>query len=125
MRRYTVLWIAAALLLTTASASADEVSDYDRFHLWNGCKPMMFIGPKLSDDATSIGLTKDAIEVAARSRLRAARLYAEDLDEAALSFLIIQVDVGSGAFSVRIAYSKRMRDLATGLELVAISWDGT
>ena len=85
---------------------------------------MMLIGPKLSDDATSIGLTKDAIEVAARSRLRAARLYTEDLDEAALSFLVIQVDVGSDAFSVRIAYGKRKRDLATGLELVAMSWDG-
>ena len=75
MRRYTVLWIAAALLLTTASASADEVSDYDRFQLWNECHPMRLLVEDLPDGATAIDLTKDAIEIATRSRLRAARLY--------------------------------------------------
>ena len=72
-RRRTCLWLVAASLLATASASTEEVSHYDRFQLWNDCRPMDLVVQSLSDDAADIGLVEDAIEIAARSLLRAAR----------------------------------------------------
>ena len=119
MRRYTVL--AAALALTAASASASEVSDQDRFQLWNECRAMTLVVERLPEDATTIGLTKDSIEVAVRSRLRAARLYTEDYAEAA--WLYAKVSVVGPAFSTALEYWKVVRDLATGLEIQTTTWD--
>ena len=121
MKRHTAPWLLAAFLLPAASAAADEVSDWDRFRLWNGCKPVI-----LSVDVReSIPATKDAIEVAVRSRLRAARLYTESVDEAAWSALSVAVDSAGQAthtFSVRLTYQKQMRDRATGIENFAAAW---
>ena len=119
MRRHISLWLATALLLTVASASAGEVSDYDRFRLWNVCHPMGFIVEGLSDDATAIGLTMEAIEVAVRSRLRAARLYSDD----AWSYLYVNVNVVSSGFGIRVEYNKSVMDLATMLERRSTTWD--
>ena len=123
-RRHTGLWIVAALLLTAASTSAEEVSDEDRFQIWNGCRPTRLSVEISPDDATTIGLTKSAIEVAVRSRLRAARLYTEDNDEAAWSYLYARVNVVGPAFGISIEYWKVVRDLlATGLDNRARTWD--
>ena len=119
MRRYTVLWIAAALLLTTASASADEVSDYDRFRLWNECRPMDLLVEKLPDDAAAIGLTMEAIEVAVRSRLRSGRLYSDD----AWAYLYVNMNVQSSGFAITVNYYKSVMDIATTLERRAATWD--
>ena len=40
MRLHPGLWLAATLLLIDSSGSAGEVSDQDRFQLWNGCQPI-------------------------------------------------------------------------------------
>ena len=119
MRRHTGLGIAAALLLTAASASAGEVSDYDRFRLWNVCRPMGLFVEGLSDDATAIGLTMEAIEVAVRSRLRAARLYSDD----AWSYLYVNVNVLSSGYGTKVEYNKSVMDIATMLERRAATWD--
>ena len=112
------------LCLAAVSASAGEVSDQDRFQIWNGCRAMRLVVENLPDDATAIGLTKDSIEVAVRSRLRAARLYTEDNDEAAWSYLYARVNVVGPAFGISIEYWKVVRDLlATGLDNRARTWD--
>ena len=120
MRRYTVL--AAAFLLTTASASADAVSDQDRFQLWNDCRPMRLVVEGMPDDAAAIGLTEDAITVAARSRLRAARIYTEAGSEAEWSYLYINVNVFGPAYGIVVRYYKYVSDLATMLERAAATW---
>ena len=122
-RRHTCLWLAAALALTAASASASEVSDQDRFQLWNDCRPMGLLVEEMPDDAAAIGLTEDAITVAARSRLRAARIYTEARSEAAGSFLYINVNVVGPAYGISVRYLKYVNDLATMLELAATTWD--
>ncbi len=76
--RVASIMIAAALALTTAPASAEEVSDYDRFQLWQYCLPTDLVIEGLHKDAADIGLTKESITIAVRSRLRAARLYEAD-----------------------------------------------
>ena len=78
---------------------------------------------KLPDDAAAIGLTEDAIEVAVRSRLRAARLYSEDYHETAWSHLYVNVNVVDSAFGIGVEYRKDVKDLATTLELPATTWD--
>ena len=120
MRRYTVL--VAALLLTVASASAGEVSDQDRFDLWNDCRPMLLVVEGLPDDAAAIGLAEDAITVAARSRLRAARIYTEAGSEAEWSSLYINANVVGPAYGISVKYRKYVNDLATMLEGAAITW---
>ena len=128
MRRYTSLWLVAALLLAAAPASAGEVSDRDRFELWNDCKPMLLRVSGLPDDAAEIGLTKEAIEIAVRSRLRGARLYSENFAQAnlyadlSMPTLSISVGVGRTAYSLEVLYSKYMFDPVTDLHDTAITW---
>ena len=72
------LLLAAALLLS-APAWAEEVTDYDRFRLWNDCGPMKLVVENLPKAAADIGLTREAITTAVRSRLRAAHLYSTQM----------------------------------------------
>ena len=122
MRRHASVLITVALLLAAAPASAAEVSDYDRFQLWNDCKSTRLIVEDMSDDATSIGLTSDAIEVAVRSRLRAARIYSEDYVETEFTYLYANVNVVGRAFSTSIKYQKFVFDQASMLEYTAPTW---
>ena len=111
------------LFFSAASAIAEEVSDFDRFQLWNNCRPMeLFVG-KLTDDATDIGLTHSAITVAVRSRLRAARLYSDDTYEAAWSFLYVDAHVFRSAFGIDLSYNKYMTDAATKLFFRTEAWN--
>ena len=70
--------VMAVLLFIGTSVLAEEVSDLDRFQLWNDCRAMNLVVEGLNQDAAEIGLTREAIETAVRSRLRAARLYNAD-----------------------------------------------
>ena len=77
----------------------------------------------LPEDATTIGLTTGAIEIAVRSRLRAARIYSEDYSETAWSFLYVTVNLFGPAFSINVNYKKDVKDLATMLEHRATTWN--
>ena len=122
MRRHACLWLVATLLLTAASALAGEVSDIDRFELWNRCRPMDLVVEPLQHDEPDIDLTKDAIEAAAQGRLRAAHIYSEDPDETAEAYLYVLVVVKSSAVSVGIAYYKVIQDLATNIWAPSVTW---
>ena len=104
-----ILPLAAAALFLAAPASAEEVSDHDRFMLWSACKPLRLVVESLDQDAADIGLAKDAIETAVRSRLRGARLY----DAGGFEFLYVNVAVVGQAYSMRIAYHKLVLDFAS------------
>ena len=120
--RFGFLWLAAACLFVAASASAGEVSNSDRFGLWNDCRPMFLLVEEPGDGATAIGLTQDEIIVAVRSRLRAARIYSEDFDETALSLFYVNVNVLRSAYGIRVEYKKIVEDLATFLVRDATTW---
>ena len=94
-------------MLTAATASAEEVSDDDRFQLWNGCLPMELVVESLHQDAADIGLTKEEITIAVRSRLRAAQLYEA---YALLTFLYVRVDVARHIYAVDFSLVKWARD---------------
>ena len=122
MRRYTVLWIAAALLLAATSAPADEVEDYDRFQLWNGCKPMKLLVEETNDEGIVIGLTTEKIGIAVRSRLRAARLYSEDRGKTGWAELYVNVNTSNRAMNLSLYYKKLSKESGAGLIYPAITW---
>ena len=67
MRHHVSLYLAAALLFTATSASSTDVSDYDRFRLWNDCRPMDLLVEDPGDEATAIDVTSNHPRAAAAS----------------------------------------------------------
>ena len=114
--------ITAALLIIAAAAPAKEVSDLDRFNLWNECRPMVLVVKVVSNEADFLGPTRDAIEVAVRGKLRAAHLFTENDAAAEWSFLYINVNVIGPAYSAEISYEKLLEDPATKLKNTAKTW---
>ena len=107
------------LALAMATAPVQEVTDIDRFQLFNNCDPMALVVESLHDDAADIGLTEERLQFAAESRLRGARLYTSDRSR---PYLYVNVNVAGKAFSTSLKYVKKMRNLATGNTGVASAW---
>ena len=123
MRRHPGLWLAATLLLIDASGSAGEVSDQDRFQLWNGCQPIAlavaFEEPKWS----KIGLTKETIEATVRSRLHAARIYGDR--DSAVTALVVEVVQVTGApplFRIKFEHVKMLMDEMSDVRDFSRTW---
>ena len=74
-RLYKFFSVLAVLAVVTGHVAAQEVSDIDRFNLFNECGPMRLVIESLPANAAAIGLTEARIHTLAESRLRAARLY--------------------------------------------------
>ena len=74
-RLYKFFSVLAVLAVVTGHVAAQEVSDIDRFDLFNECGPMRLVIKSLPANAAAIGLTEARIHTLAESRLRAARLY--------------------------------------------------
>jgi len=108
-----------AAMLFSAPAWSQEVAAYDRFQLWNDCGPVGLLVEGLPNDAADIGLTKDAIETAVRSRLRAARIYESSADP----YLYVNVNVFGHAFSISIYFNKPLFDAASATTGYAITWN--
>ena len=101
----------ALLILSTAIGQNTELDrSYQRFELYNACDPMEIVIEKLSDDARAIGITNESLQVAAESRLRAARLYTDDAAKASGSYLYLLVGVSGRAFLAEIGYAKPVAD---------------
>lgn len=118
MKRLTVSLVVSTFVLLADAASAEGVTDYDRFRLWNNCQPMDLSVESLSKGEVQIGLTKEKIEISVRSRLRAARLY----DMSTVPFLYVNVHVVGRAFSSSVEYNKIVTDHATGEKSAAATW---
>ena len=122
MPRLILPTVALALALSTPADATEKVTEHDHFELWNNCLPTRLLVEDLHKGAAAIGLTKEDITVAARSRLRAARLYSADRKKTVGSFLLAQVSVVGAAFSSELLYFKRVVDLATIVEFPTVTW---
>ena len=120
MKRLTVSLVVSTLVWLADSASAASVTDFDRFMLWSDCRPMELVVEGLPEDAVQIGLTKERIAIAVRSRLRAARLY--EMSAPSSPYLYVNVNVVGLSFSIEIAYNKYVQDLVTGKIYRARTW---
>lgn len=65
-----------------------------------------------------VGLATEAVNNAAESRLRAARLYDADAEQ----FLYVNVNLVGGAFSISIKLERRLDDLGYGQGGLATVW---
>ena len=144
--RLTCLASAALLALASATAGAqppdpdrseqrerdraariERIQQRERFDLFNDCEPMRLIILNSSGNLITVpGSRINAVQNAAESRLRAARLFTDALDSDLPSlFVAVVPDFRSDLVSryvVRISYSKPLRDPATGLTHVTSTW---
>ena len=93
-----------------------------RFKLYNACRPMQLAVGEPSNDAKKLGLTEQRVRVAAESRLRAARLYTEEIARGNGALLYVNANVVREVFTVDVKYHKELRDpVSTNLGL-ASTW---
>ena len=99
----------------------DPSTSHGCFQLWSACRPLGLIVEVLPEDAEEIGLTRERIQTAAESRLRAARLYDAEADH----YLYVNVNtlgVVGRAFSIGVGYKKWLHDEALGIGGMAQTW---
>lgn len=117
-----MLWTLLGILLTASTVQAQAVSDRDHFKLFNACRPMKLVVEKLSPDAQAVGLTRERIQLAAESRLRAARLYTESTEKANDTYLYVYIHVVGHAFTTIVSYYKLVTDLVNNSNGLATTW---
>ena len=119
-----LLTLALALAVWPGDGTAQDVSDFDRFRLFNECGTMDLLVEEYNDNDNDnawadIGLTVDRVQTMAESRLRAARLY----DARARTFLYVNVNVVGRGFSWGMGYKKLVYDAVSGERNYATTWD--
>ena len=117
-----MLWTLLGILLTASTVQAQAVSDWDRFRLFNACRPMILMVEGLAPDAQAVGLTKERIQLSAESRLRAARLYTESIEKANRAYLYIRINAVGPAFNIAVKYKKWVTDLENNSNGLATTW---
>lgn len=119
-----VLVALSVLLAVAAPLQAVTVEESERFLFWTGCSPLRLNILMLPDsiapdpDSVSMGLTEAVVTTAVRSRLRAARIYADN-EEAPVLIVNLRVihskQRPGGAFAVDITLHKRVYDPLSGV----------
>ena len=102
--------------------ASDEVTDYDRFQLWNDCEPMDVIVGVSGGGAEEIGLKQEGIKLTAMSILNAAGLYDADKPYALLVWAYAMDEPFSRPFAINLRYLKPVYDPATELTMLAVTW---
>ncbi len=114
MLRVPALLALSALLVLPARGQDTDIQRamqrVERFQLFNACRPMLLGVEDLHEDAAAVGLTREALQAAAESRLRAARLYTEDRGTADGAHLYVNVSVAGLAFSTSVQIRKVVFD---------------
>lgn len=114
--------LVAALGVAAQGQSGSSKDRLDRFSLFNECRPMRLIVEDLSDDSKEVSLTKERLQLAAESRLRAARLYTDSMHVSNAAYLYINVNVLGRGFSMDVRYSKAVFDEASDDSGMAVTW---
>ena len=116
------LGLLVLIAVTTAPqvvAAQTEVTAYQRFELFNNCRPMwLMVWYPLRGPADFLS-TIERLKFAAESRLRGARLY-----ESTMSVPVLYVRVGAvgRAYHVALEYHKQVVDVATDEAYSARTW---
>lgn len=113
---------ALALLLSASGAAGESVEErLQRFKLFTDCRPMGLVVEDLPPDASKIGLTRAAIQAAAESRLRSARLY-RSIHSAPYHYLYLNVNVAGLAYNISLDFKKDVHDPLSGTTGIAVTW---
>ena len=122
LKRIVATMCLAATCLAPMATGQNRNPAVERFELFNACRPMELLIEGLSRDATEIELTKEQLQAAAESRLRASRLYTEDPERADYAYLYVNVNVSERVFYVSLEYIKTVTD-AFDITSGAVTWD--
>ncbi len=106
-------------VLAIFPAEAEEVTELDRFRLWNECRTIRLVVEDMSEHASTIGLTKRAVETAVRSRLRAARLYDSNLSNA---YFYVRISIGRQALNIDVSLEKTVAEWSSNETGYATTW---
>ena len=112
-----ILPLALAVLLGAPAGAQDAQDPYERFKLFNECRPMGLAFEE-EPDLEAVGLTVDRMLSTAESRLRAARLYDADAE----TFLLVSTNIGGNGFSQGVEYYKLLYDAVSGETNYAVVW---
>ena len=121
--------VLAALCLPVTAEGQSWQNRSLRFELYTGCAPL---GLHVVMAAEGVpGLTRSAVEIAARSRLRGARIFGgllgpNDLRERESPVLRVSI-MGYepvNSFSIQLVLYKPVRDTLSGASGMAITWQG-
>lgn len=104
--------------IPACSASAKR----ERFELCYVCSPMGLVVEFLHDDAKVIGLTRERLQAAAESRLRAARLYTEYPAGVTGSLLYVNASVVGPAFDLSLEFHKPLFDPVSSVARPTMTW---
>ena len=93
-----------------------------QFQLFAYCSPMQLSVDLFGGGAEKMGLTKESIQAAAESRLRAARLF----DDKSVSPYALEISIGTGldAYNIALNYRKALYDTSLGGRYKAVTWHG-
>ena len=105
------------------SLKRQDAESLSRFRLFTNCQPvrLMVLELRDSEDAIRIGLKRDEIITAVRSRLRASSLY--DAAKSGLFILYVEVLVLDSAFSIHVKLVKFLFDINSSTHSYASTWE--
>lgn len=113
------VFLVAVLFALANPAVAEEVSNWDRFKLWNKCNPLNLVVSELHEDAQEIGLSEENIQATVENRLRGAGIYDSRKDHEKTGenrfspgILLVDVIVIKYAFSINLSLMLPMARLA-------------
>ena len=105
------LGLLVLIAMAATPQGADAQTAVERFELFNDCRPICLIVEGLRPDVAGIGLTRERVQNAVESRLRAARLYTSERGSA---MLYVSITAGREVFSLAPRYNKLVLDIASG-----------
>ena len=120
VRAFALAMLVAVVLPCRVNGQEYSVEErIARFKLLTKCTPIRLLVEDLPEDAREISLTRQRIQNMAESRLRAARMY----DEEVHPHLYINVNVVGRAWSVILELNKVLDDQVSGHQSFASTWD--
>ena len=105
--------------LAPLALAQGQPSRYERFQLFNDCRPTTVVVGILSYETVQAGVAEERLRADTESRLREARLY--DV-LATSSQLYVTVDVIDSSFHTTVQFSKRLYDVWTQEAYLAATW---
>ena len=124
----TVAVLAALCLPVTAEGQSWQ-NGSPRFELYTGCAPVGLLVLVAAENVP--GLTRSAVEIAARSRLRGARIFdglVRPIDLRERESPVLRVSILGyepiNSFSIQLVLYKPVRDTLSGASGMAITWQG-
>ena len=118
LTRIAVVVSILPIATSSLAAAQDVASERERFELFNRCQPMQ-LAVDLTTNATDIELTRERVRSMAERRLRATRLYDDQLGP---TILHISINVAGVAFSTMVSYQKLVYEPASTEFGVAVVW---